>query len=61
MEKQKKILNLNELEKLKLFEVEELEDRLETAWNEGCGETNNQCQNSNCGVNSTCDGITNET
>jgi hypothetical protein len=28
--------SLTEQEKLKMFEVEELEGRLETAWNEGC-------------------------
>lgn len=42
--------NASEEELLKLFEVEELESRLETGWNDGCGGSNSGCgSNQSCG------------
>jgi hypothetical protein len=37
---------LTEEEKLKMFEIEELEGRLETSWNEGCTK-NKPCDDPN--------------
>jgi hypothetical protein len=54
-EKQSNVTKLTEESKIELFVVEELEDRLETAWNEGCGSVNDQCVNDSCGGNTTCD------
>ena len=57
--KPKKILKdlsqLSEEEKLNLFQVEELEGRLETAWNDVCPKTDEGC-NSGCDEGCTNDG-----
>jgi hypothetical protein len=40
---------ISDEEKLKLFHIEELEGRLETAWDDACTTVNNGCTNTGCG------------
>jgi hypothetical protein len=55
MKTEKKQFVLNQEDKERLFSVEELEERFETAWNEGCSSTNEGCSNDGCGGNPSCE------